>query len=441
MPRRLLQGVRSRDNPLRTKAAFTTPRPVDCKHFKLGPAGGRSDVSPMAEGAGMARRRVYLDWNATAPLLPAARAAMLQALDVLGNPSSVHQEGRAARALVEQARADVAALVGVSPAGVTFTSGGTEAANLALTPTFRGRGGGLVDVLIVGAGEHACVRDGARFPPGAVEAAPLGADGVVDLAALESLLARHSGRRVMLALQAANNETGVIQPVREASALVHAHGGVVVCDAVQAAGRIPCDVAALGADAVILSGHKMGAPKGVGALVLCDPDANIEDMQIRGGGQERGVRAGTENVAGIAAFGAAARWAVAYGAAEAESIRPVRDAMEQELVAARPDLTLFGAGAPRLPNTSAFALAGAPAETALIGLDLEGFAVSSGSACSSGKVRPSQVLEAMGVGPELARGAIRVSLGRDTRREEALAFVQAWARVCERIELRRKSAA
>lgn len=389
----------------------------------------------------MAHARVYLDWNATSPLLPAAREALIEALDAFGNPSSVHAEGRRARALVETARGRVAALAGVAPGGVVFTSGGTEAANLALTPFLVGPGEPPLDLLLLAGGEHACVLEGHRFPAARVRVAPLGANGVLDLAALEAMLEEAEAARVMLALQAANNETGAIQPVREAADLVHARSGVVVCDAVQAAGRLDIRAETLGADAIILSAHKIGGPKGVGALALRASDANIKMQMVRGGGQERNVRAGTENVAGIVAFGVAAEWSLREREDEMRRLAALRDGMERRLSLALPELTVFSARAPRLANTSAMALPGAPAATLLIGLDLEGFAVSSGSACSSGKVKASHVLAAMGVAPDMASGAIRVSLGRETSAADVSSFADAFVRVASRIGGRGKPAA
>jgi cysteine desulfurase len=389
----------------------------------------------------MTRSRVYLDWNATSPLLPAARDAFVEALDSFGNPSSVHAEGRAARALVEEARARVASLAGVAPAGVTFTSGGTEAANLALTPSLTSPGEAPFDLLFVSAVEHACVLDGHRFAPELVRIVPVTTEGVIDLEALEAMLIAADPARVMLALQAANNETGAIQPVREAASLVHARGGVVVCDAVQAAGRIDIGAEALQADAIILSAHKIGGAKGVGALALRASNANIGMRLVRGGGQERNLRAGTENVAGIAAFGVAAEWTMREQATEMSRLAALRDGLERRLMRALPDLMIFSADSPRLANTSAFALPEAAATTLLIGLDLEGFAVSSGSACSSGKVKASHVLAAMGIAPDIASGAIRVSLGRDTNEANIIAFADAFVRVASRISDRRKSAA
>ena len=367
--------------------------------------------------------RIYLDWNATAPLRPDAREAMLAALAAVGNPSSVHAEGRAARRLIEEAREKVAALVGAEPRNVVFTSGGTEANVLALSPSPR------IRKLLVSAVEHPSVLAGGRFPAGAVERVPVTADGRIDLAALRGRLAA-SAEGVMVSLMLANNETGVVQPVSEAAALVHAAGGLLHVDAVQAAGRIPCDVNALGADLVTVSGHKLGAPKGIGALIRRDAALDLADPLIRGGGQERGQRAGTENVAGIAGFGAAAAALAGLSAAGARMAK-LRSQLEGGLAAASPEVVVFGAGAERLPNTTLFATAGIKAETAIIALDLAGVAVSSGAACSSGKVQPSHVLAAMGVSPELAQGAIRVSLGPSTAESEVDGFIAAWINVSQ----------
>lgn len=371
--------------------------------------------------------RIYLDWNATAPLRPQARKAMLAALDDAGNPSSVHGEGRAARRLVEHAREQVAALTGAEPRNVVFTSGGTEANMLALTP------GVGADRLLLSAVEHPSVLAGGRFPAAAVERLPVTGGGQIDLAALERRLAEPERGPALVSLMLANNETGVVQPVAEAARLAHAAGALLHVDAVQAAGRIPCDINSLGADLLTLSGHKIGAPKGVGALVRRDAALAVDPL-VKGGGQERGLRAGTENVAGIAGFGAAAAAAREDLAAESARMKGLRDRLESGLLAASPDIVIFGAqtfGAPaeRLPNTTLFALDGMKAETAIIAFDLAGVAVSSGAACSSGKVQPSHVLAAMGVPPELARGAIRVSLGPTTTESEIDRFIEAWIRV------------
>jgi len=381
--------------------------------------------------------RVYLDYNATAPLRPEARAATLEALDVLGNPSSIHAEGRRARAIVEEARRSVAALAGAEPRRVVFVCGGTEAANLALTPAIQApeRKTPLTR-LIMSAGEHPCVLRGHRFAPEATAIAPLQADGRLDLDALAELLSGGDGAP-MLALQGANNETGVLQPVAEAAALVHAAGGVVVCDGVQLPGRIGLAAATSGADFLFISAHKLGGPKGAGALIAMRPDLSIEAPLLRGGGQERGARAGTENVAAIAGFGAAARLAAAEAGPEATRLAALRDWLTQRVTETAPDVVVFGAAAPRLPNTLAFAAPGVAAATLLIALDLAGVAVSSGSACSSGKVTPSHVLAAMGIEPGLAAGALRVSFGWASRDEDVDRFVAAFGEALAGLRRRR----
>ena len=379
--------------------------------------------------------RAYLDWNATALLRPEARAAMLAAMDVFGNPSSIHAEGRAARGLIETARRQVAALVGAEPRNVTFTSGGTEANGLALQPELETGGDKAArERLLISAVEHPSVRCGGSFPARAVAEVPVTADGIVDLGALERVLAAVG--RPLVSLMLANNETGVIQPVAAAAELVHRAGGLLHVDAVQAAGKIPCDINALGADFLALSGHKLGAPKGVGALVRRSEDLHVADPMIKGGGQERGLRGGTENVLGIVGFGAAAAAAAAGLEAERARIAALRDRLEARLKGISPDAAIFGAGVARLPNTTAFAVPGVKAETALIALDLDGVAVSSGSACSSGKVAASPVLAAMGVEPALARGAIRVSLGFSTADEEVDCFLDAWKKLVQTLPKR-----
>jgi len=372
--------------------------------------------------------RSYFDWNATAPLRPQAAEALREALAVPGNPSSVHAEGRAARRLVEEAREEVAALVAARAGDVFFTSSGTEANMLALTPAIqtaderRPR-----EKLLISAIEHSSVRTGGRFPRDAVADVAVEADGRVDLAALADALAKTS--RPLVSIMLANNETGVVQPIAQAAAIVHAAGGLLHVDAVQAAGRIACDINALGADLLTLSAHKIGGPKGVGALIRAREDIHFPDPLIRGGGQERGLRAGTENVAGIAAFGAAASAVRLQGAAEADQMRALRDKLETGLKAIAPGVVIFGAAAERLPNTTLFAVEGMKAETAVISFDLEGIAVSSGAACSSGKVQPSHVLAAMGVSPSLTRGAVRLSLGWTTTETDIERCLGAWRKL------------
>jgi cysteine desulfurase len=377
--------------------------------------------------------RIYLDWNATAPLRPQARAAAAEALAVCGNPSSVHAEGRAVRRQIEEARESVAALVGAEPRNVVFTSGGTEANMMAISPFLStGPEQEPRDGLVMSAIEHPSVLAGGRFPRDAIETVPVTADGRLDLAALErqlAALAARGRRRPLVSVMLANNETGVVQPVAQAAAMARATGALCHVDAVQGAGRIACNINELGADLLTLSGHKIGAPKGVGAVIKRDQGLHFADPLIKGGGQERGARAGTENVAGIVGFGAAASAARRALAEEGARMAALRDRLEGGLKARMPQAIVFGAAAERLPNTTLFAIPGIKAETAVIALDLDGIAVSSGAACSSGKVQPSHVLAAMGVAAPLAQGAIRASLGATTTESEVDRFLDAWIRL------------
>jgi cysteine desulfurase len=376
--------------------------------------------------------RAYFDWNATAPLRREARAAMVAALGLTGNASSVHAEGRTARRLVEEARAQIADLAGTEAKKVTFTSGATEANMLALTPAIEiGGRKSLRDRLFVSAVEHPSVRSGGRFPAEMVEELPVTGDGVVDLHALRSAIAR--AERPLISVMLANNETGVIQPIADIAAIVHAANGVLHVDAVQGPGRIDCRIGDLGADLMSLSAHKLGGPQGAGALIRRG-DIHIAEPLIKGGGQERGLRAGTENVAAIAGFGAAA--AEAAKQADAERMTVLRDRVEAGLKKAMPEAAIFGESAPRLPNTTLFAVPGMKAETAIIAFDLNGIAVSSGSACSSGKVQPSQVLAAMGVELSLAQGAVRVSLGWSTSDREVENLLDALTKVVSSLRKR-----
>ncbi|MGB8488076.1 MAG: aminotransferase class V-fold PLP-dependent enzyme, partial [Xanthobacteraceae bacterium] len=282
------------------------------------------------------------------------------------------------------------------------------------------------DRVLISSIEHPSVRAGGRYPPQLREDVPVTPEGVVDLTWLAERLDELKGNAPTVSVMLANNETGVIQPVAAVAERTHAAGGLLHVDAVQAAGKIPCDINSLGADLLTLSAHKLGGPKGVGALVLASEDLHIADPLIKGGGQERGSRGGTENVIGIVGFGAAARAALAGLAEEAAYMQRARDRVEAALRATSPAAIIFGTEAPRLPNTTLVAVPGIKAETALIALDLDGVSVSSGSACSSGKVAPSHVLAAMGVAPELALGAVRVSLGPTTTEEEIEIFLNAW---------------
>jgi cysteine desulfurase len=377
--------------------------------------------------------RIYLDWNATAPLRPQARAAAAEALEICGNPSSVHAEGRAVRRRIEEARESVAALVGAEPRNVVFTSGGTEANTMALSP-FLGTGQELEprDCLLISAIEHPSVLAGGRFPRAAIEVVPVTTDGRLDLLALERLLCGLKPKglhRPLVSVMLANNETGVVQPISEAAVLAQATGALLHVDAVQGVGRIACNINELRADLLTISAHKIGGPKGVGAVIKRGQALHFADPVIKGGGQERGARAGTENVPGIVGFGAAASAAQRALAEESARMAHLRDRLEAGLKARMPAAIVFGAQAERLPNTTLFAVPGIKAETAVIALDLDGIAVSSGAACSSGKVQPSHVLAAMGVGAPLAQGAIRVSLGPTTTESEVDRFLDAWIRL------------
>jgi cysteine desulfurase len=371
------------------------------------------------------RNRVYLDWNATTPLRPEARAAMAAAWDLSGNPSSVHAEGRVARRLVEDARAAVAAAVGAEPRNVVFTSGGTEANSLALTPGLRRNSGFPINRLVVSAIEHASVLTGGRFPQAAIETLRVTKSGVVDLDHLREILA--AGPPALVSVMSANNETGALQPVAEVVEIVHRAGGLLHVDAVQTFGKISFDINEIKVDLISLSAHKIGGPKGVGAVVLCEGLVGLEGL-IRGGGQEQGRRAGTENVAGIVGFGAAVKAAMASRDDDMNRVEKLRNRLEIGLRQTR-GVFVFSENVPRVPNTTLFTVPGLKAETAVIGFDLEGIAVSSGSACSSGKVQPSHVLEAMGFGPEPAKGAVRLSLGWSTTEADIDCGLEAWRKL------------
>ena len=372
------------------------------------------------------RQPIYLDYNATAPVRPDAAAAVAEALQATGNASSVHGFGREARRILEDAREAVAGLVGAAPAQVIFTGGGTEANDLALGGCGRAR-------VLVSAGEHDSVLQAVP----AAERIPLQRDGRIDRSALAALLAADASP-ALVSVMLANNETGVIQPLDEVVALARARGALVHCDAVQAAGKIALDVADLGVDLLSLSAHKLGGPQGVGALVVAE-GVPLRPA-LRGGGQERRRRAGTENLPGIAGFGAAAR-AAADGLAGFAALAALRDDLEARLRALAPEVIVYGAEAPRLANTSCFALPGLPAETQVMALDLAGIAVSAGSACSSGKIEPSHVLRAMGATAQQASSAIRVSLGWRSGAADIKAFVAAWGPLYRRRMARQPRAA
>ena len=369
--------------------------------------------------------RVYLDWNATTPLRDEARRAIADALDLSGNASSVHAEGREARKWIERARAAVALAAGAVPRSVVFTSGGTEANALALARGLRRGSGPAAERLLVSAIEHASVISGGRFLREQIEMIRATPAGVVDLDHLRQLLLDQPPALVSIML--ANNETGAIQPVAAAAGIVHEAGGLLHVDAIQAFGKIKLGLSELGADLLTLSAHKIGGPKGIGALILSDGLSGLEPL-LRGGGQESSRRAGTENVAGIAGFGAAATATMAGLMAESRRLEDLRERLEQGLRETG-NTVIFSDSVQRLPNTTLFTVPGLKAETAVIGFDLAGIAVSSGSACSSGKVQPSHVLEAMGFDGEIAKGAVRLSMGWSTQDADIDRCLEAWRRL------------
>ena len=387
--------------------------------------------------------RTYLDHNATAPMKPGVRDAITAALDVVGNASSIHREGRRARALVEAARDEVALLINAERNSVFFTSGGTEANVTALAPenvvAISGLPASPSEVrCFVSAIEHPSVLCGGRFKDAQLTSIAVDGDGIIDVNALKTGIDRHlassDGAPFLVSVMLANNETGAIQPVAEIATLVHELGGVIHSDCVQAAGKIAVDINALGVDFLALSAHKIGGPQGIGVLVLGRADRPFGAPLLTGGGQELKRRAGTENVAAIAGFGAAAKLA-REGLGEMARIEALRDMAEAELSQSAPDVEIFSKKIARLPNTSCFAAPGLSAETALIALDLAGIAVSSGSACSSGKIVSSHVLAAMGANPEQIKAALRISLGGDSKKLDIERFIAAWRVLYERVRL------
>lgn len=383
---------------------------------------------------------LYLDYNATTPLDPDVAAAMERCVaGQWGNPHSLHAWGRRARAAVEDAREQVAALVGCDPRWVSFTGGATEANNTVL----KGRAlhNGAKGTLLVGASEHPSVRETARylgergFPTAEV---PVNDQGVVTPEALEGAIARHAPVS-LVSVMAANNETGTVQPLAELAAVCEAHGVPLHSDAVQAGGKLPLDWAGSGVASLSLSAHKLYGPQGVGALIR-DPDRLALDPLLHGGGHERGRRAGTENVAGIAGFGVAAEMARTQQAADAERLTALRDRLEAAVLDSGLEAEIVARETERLPNTTCLLLPGIEAETLLMNLDLEGIAVSSGSACASGSLAPSEALLAMGIPEDRARSALRVSLGRPTSEGEVDEFVERLAAVAGRLQSRSATA-
>lgn len=375
--------------------------------------------------------RIYFDYNASAPLVDEARAAMLAALDLAANPSSVHAEGRKARALIKKARRQVAALLNANPDHVVFTSGATEAAAMVLTPEFTmGRSPIRMGYLYVCAADHPCTLEGGSFTAEHKTQYPVNSRGIVDLEVFSRLLTQHdhSCGLPLVVCHHANNETGIIQPIEEIGRIVKAHRGVFVVDAVQAVGRLPIDVSAGIADYLIVSSHKIGGPKGAGALVAFS-DLMMPMPLIRGGGQERGHRSGTESPANLAGFGAAAEVA-AQNMEDWGATSKLRDCLEAGVRQLVKNTVFYGQGEYRLPNTSFFSMPDMKAETLQIALDLAGFATSPGSACSSGKVGASHVLKAMGV--KSNEGAIRVSLGPTSSQRDVEMFLEAFAKIAAR---------
>ena len=375
-------------------------------------------------------RRLYLDHNATAPLRPEARSAMISALDMTGNASSPHQEGRKARGLIDQAREQVAELCQCSEQDVIFTSGATEANAMALSPYLRLSGRSQdknhFNRLLIGASEHPSVLQGHGFSKEFVSVLTILPDGRIDTEGLEIELKRslELGQKPLVSIQAANSETGVLQEIGQISVLVHQYAGLLHVDAVQAAGRLPLDRLCAGADLLSLSAHKLGGPQGVGALIVRGGGLHFDHPLLRGGGQEQGRRSGTENVAGIFAFGAACQTAFKQLPTETQRLTALRNRLMNQMRQIDPHLVQFGEQAERLPNTVYVAPSFMDAQTALMRFDLAGIALSSGSACSSGKVKDSHVLVAMGVEPALRKRALRISLGWSTTEDDISRFCE-----------------
>ncbi len=387
--------------------------------------------------------RVYLDYNATAVPRLSGREAVAAAMMAPANASSVHTEGRAGRAMVEDARHQIAVLIGAEPESIFFTSGATESNATALSPEVELEGKPThCDVLLLSSVEHPAVRAGGGFAPERIEYVPVDANGVIVLDALKDMLAAHArgGRRALVSVMAANNETGVLQPLRAVADIVHAHDGVFHSDAVQVIGKIPFDLRESGADLLSITAHKLGGPQGIGAVVTAHRDTRVPAI-MRGGGQERGRRQGTENVAAIAGFGAAATEAGQTLTPEGSRLGALRAKIEDGIRAVAKDAVIFGNRAARLPNTTFFATPGVAAETALIAFDLDGVALSAGSACSSGKSAASPTLQAMGVSSEIGRCAMRVSTGWNTTDADVTQFLSVFAKVYTSLNKRGSRAA
>ena len=370
---------------------------------------------------------IYIDHNATTPPLPEVIDAVCAAMRLIGaNPSSIHANGRAARKLIDDARESVAALVGADPEEVVFTSGGSESNNMVIMGAGRRR-------ILVSPTEHAAVLKTVLTRSAISDLVPVDQDGLVDMEGLEALLTEED-EPALVCIMAANNETGVLQPMAEISELAHRHGALVHCDAVQAVGKIPVDIKGWGVGYLALSGHKIGASQGIGALVRCG-DAPLSSF-ITGGGQEHGIRAGTENVAAISGLGVAARIATETLDEKSARLREYRDVLEAGIKALSPATRIFCEDAPRLPNTSNFSLPGVRSDTQLNALDEAGVSVSAGSACSAGKVEPSHVLDSMEVDAEISTTALRVSFGWSSEAVDVDRFLDAWGDLVRRNSVR-----
>ncbi|AKK20628.1 cysteine desulfurase [Candidatus Liberibacter africanus] len=370
-------------------------------------------------------RRVYLDWNATAPLLDVARKSFVKALDFCGNPSSVHREGQKTRFYIEESRRIIADFCGAKSEHIIFTSSATESANWVLTPNFyKGSQKLLIDSLYISAIEHPAVYSGGHFPSHKIHKIPVLSEGIVDLKALaDALENRDSACGIpMIAIMLVNNETGVIQPITEVSRIVKKYQGILVVDAVQAAGRIPLSIEEIGADFLIISSHKLGAPIGSGALIFRE-DTLLPSPLLRGGDQEKGHRAGTENYAVISGFAAAAQYMGKDIQKRSLRITGIRNYLEKELKKIIPNIIIYGEDVQRISNTCCFSIPFLKAEVLQIALDLEGIAVSAGSACSSGKTKKNHVLNAMGY--DTSTGALRISCGDTTTQEDIDVFLKA----------------
>jgi cysteine desulfurase len=383
-------------------------------------------------------QRIYLDHNASSPLRPEARLALIKALEAPTNPSSVHHEGRSAKGILEESRRIFASGLCTHPKNITFTSGATEAANFVLSPSLRLKGAATsVEILLIAAGEHHAVLKGHRFLTDNTVILPLTKDGLISLDQLKETLARLNGKRAMLALQVVNNETGVIQPINEASLIVKEHGGIVISDATQAIGRMPVSFDCLKTDILFFSSHKIGGPLGAGVLAYSSDSYDLQEKLLLGGGQEFGRRAGTENIPAIAGFAAAYTVAQSQIDREVKRLGRLRQELETKLVKTIPEIIIFSQLAPRAANTVAFAIPDVSAQTLLMALDLAGVSLSTGSACSSGKVNSSHVLEAMGTTEKMA---LRVSMGWSTCDQDIEVFGTILENVVRTIRLRRTGA-